>query len=251
MPKDIRRYITVHNGMPDHPKIAGLSDAGFRLLVTLWCWCDANETDGKVRRGVWDKKGRTKARSELLGEGLVVELPGGDMEVHDYLEHQRSADEIAALRLKRQQAGSKGGKTTASAKANAQASAVANGQQDASKIQAAYSEELARHTSSKDGARERFDEFWSTYPRREARPAAEKAWERAVKRAEPEVIIKAAQQYRDDPNRDEGFTAHASTWLNQDRWNDPPIPGKAKPQPANNIDPATGKPKSAGWEFGM
>lgn len=119
MPKDTRRYITVHNGMPDHPKIAVLSDSAFRLLVTLWCWCDANTTDGKVRRAVWDRKGRAKGRAELLAEGLVYELPDGDVQMHDYLEHQRSAKEIADLRRVRQEAGSKGGKAKASAMASA------------------------------------------------------------------------------------------------------------------------------------
>ena len=71
-----------------------------------------------------------------------------------------------------------------------------------------------------------FEEFWQTYPRRQAKPAAEQAWKRATRKAPPQQIIAAAAAYRDDPNREDGFTAHAATWLNQERWNDPPLPAR-------------------------
>lgn len=71
-----------------------------------------------------------------------------------------------------------------------------------------------------------FEEFWAVYPRREAKGAARRAWDGAVKRALPAVVIAGAVRYRDDPNRDAGFTAHPSTWLNQDRWEDDPLPAR-------------------------
>ena len=46
MPADRRTYITVHDGMPEHPKVDALSDKAFRALVGLWCWCSRNLTDG-------------------------------------------------------------------------------------------------------------------------------------------------------------------------------------------------------------
>lgn len=118
MPRDPRLYITVHNGMPDHPKVAGLSDGGFRLLVSMWCWCSRNETDGKVKAAIWTRQGDAKSRRELIAEGLV-ERDGKDFLMHDYLEHQMSAQEIADIRAKRQAAGRKGGKAKASALASA------------------------------------------------------------------------------------------------------------------------------------
>ena len=74
-----------------------------------------------------------------------------------------------------------------------------------------------------------FDNFWTVYPRKTAKGAATAAWVKALKKATAEEIIKAAQDYRDDPNREEGFTAHASTWLNQERWLDDPLPVKSLP----------------------
>lgn len=43
------------------------------------------------------------------------------------------------------------------------------------------------------------------------------------------------ERYRDDPNRDDGYTAHPTTWLNRDGWDDDPLPartnGKRPPDP--------------------
>ncbi len=69
-----------------------------------------------------------------------------------------------------------------------------------------------------------FVEFWGTYPRPVAKGAARKAWRAAVKLAAPVEIIAGAVRYRNDPNRSADFTAHPSTWLNAERWNDTPLP---------------------------
>jgi hypothetical protein len=69
-----------------------------------------------------------------------------------------------------------------------------------------------------------FAEFWKVYPRHKVRSAALKSWDKAVKGgADPEVIILGARRYATDPRRvasDIQYTAHASTWLNQRRWED-------------------------------
>lgn len=136
MPKDTRIYITVHNGMPEHPKVEALSDGAFRLLIDLWCWCSRTQSDGVVRDAVWRKRGTPKARKELIAAGLVEGHPDGHY-MHDYLKHQRSAAEVEDLRRKRAEAGSRGGRSAASARASATAneaaSAEANGQQASSK----------------------------------------------------------------------------------------------------------------------
>lgn len=118
MARDERTYIRVHDGMPDHPKIDGLSDSAFRLLVTMWCWCARHHTDGHIPAGTWAKRGTSRARRELAVAGLV-KPSDGSVVMHDYLEHQRSAAEIAALREKRRTAGRKGGQSRANGQANA------------------------------------------------------------------------------------------------------------------------------------
>jgi hypothetical protein len=71
----------------------------------------------------------------------------------------------------------------------------------------------------------RFTEFWAVYPLKRGKPRARKAWRAAMRRRhDPDLIIKAAREYRDDPKRKPDFTAHASTWLNDERYNDEHAP---------------------------
>jgi hypothetical protein len=65
-----------------------------------------------------------------------------------------------------------------------------------------------------------WEAFWAVYPRRVAKAAAQKAWMRAIRRADPAVVVAAAAAYRDQPGRDPHYTAHPATWLNGDRWLD-------------------------------
>lgn len=128
---DDRTYIRVHDGMDDHPKVVGLSDAAFRLLMRSWSYCSRQLTDGQLPEAAWKVRGTAKARRELISAGLAhvpgsscthnncPEPPPGHVQMHDYLEHQRSAAEVADLRRQRAEAGRKGGR----ARANGQASA--------------------------------------------------------------------------------------------------------------------------------
>lgn len=105
---DTRTYIKVHDGMPDHPKIDVLSDKAFRMLVQTWCWCSRHLTDGHMPKAIWEKRGTPKVRRELLAAGLVAVLPSGDVAVHDYLEHQRSAEKVKEVRQTKGRDGSYG-----------------------------------------------------------------------------------------------------------------------------------------------
>ncbi len=71
-----------------------------------------------------------------------------------------------------------------------------------------------------------FEAFWKAYPRRTAKGSARASWAAALKAAggDAAVIVAGAQRYRDDPNRDDAYTAHAATWLRAERWTDDPLP---------------------------
>ena len=96
MGDDGRTYIRVHDGMPDHPKVETLSDRAFRLLVETWCWSSRHLTDGQVPKGIWQRRGTPRARRELIDAGLVEDL-GTEVQMHDYLEHQRSRADVAEI----------------------------------------------------------------------------------------------------------------------------------------------------------
>lgn len=105
---DTRTYIRVHDGMPDHPKVDGLSDKAFRLLVESWCWCSRHLTDGVMPGPTWRKRATPRARKELVSAGLAVLLDDDTVRFHDYLEHQRSAEEVEELKAARTEGGSYG-----------------------------------------------------------------------------------------------------------------------------------------------
>lgn len=101
-------YILVHDRMPYHRKIRGLSDAAFRLLIEAWCWCGENiETDGRIDADVWATMRTQKARDELVRKRLV-DLGEEYVEVHDWLDIQRSAVEVEKARARKVEAGSLG-----------------------------------------------------------------------------------------------------------------------------------------------
>lgn len=104
---DDRTYVRVHDGLDEHPKVEPLSDAAFRLLLTSWFYCSRNRTDGKIRDVVWKRRGTPKTRRELTDAGLV-EQHDGHVQMHDYLQHQRSAQEIDLLKSVRGDNGSYG-----------------------------------------------------------------------------------------------------------------------------------------------
>lgn len=75
-------------------------------------------------------------------------------------------------------------------------------------------------------------EFWAVYPRKAGKRTARAAWERARSRAAASEIIEGARRYAADPNREDAFTAHASTWLNRDGWGDEPLPARTGRRPS-------------------
>lgn len=80
----------------------------------------------------------------------------------------------------------------------------------------------------------RFAEFWTAYPKKVAKPKASKIFSRVVANgADPDAIIRAAARYRDDPQRSTNYTAHPTTWLNDERWEDQ----AAEPPPDSGLFP--------------
>jgi hypothetical protein len=89
--------------------------------------------------------------------------------------------------------------------------------------------ELTTLSDTSDGV-DPFDEFWSHYPRRVAKIAARKAFGKAVKIVGADVIVAAAAKFAADPNLpgkdEEAAIPHPATWLNEGRWDDPPLPAR-------------------------
>lgn len=106
-PFDPRPTIRLDHGMPENPKIVGLTDAAFRLYVESLCWCSRQESDGRIPAAAMARLGRPRTVVELVKAGLVSDQVGS-YSIHDYLAHQRSAAEIASFRQGKRLSGRKG-----------------------------------------------------------------------------------------------------------------------------------------------
>lgn len=66
-----------------------------------------------------------------------------------------------------------------------------------------------------------FDDFWSVWPKKVAKPDALRAWAKAIKQVAPERIVAGAVAYRDNPGIPEKqFIPYPATWLNRSGWDD-------------------------------
>jgi len=88
-----------------------------------------------------------------------------------------------------------------------------------------------------------FDQFWSIYPNRVGKRDAEKAFSRAMNRADLDTILTGLRCYV--AKTDDRPWCNPATWLNQDRWDDAPavVQPRATPPPPDKPPP---KPRNAG-----
>ncbi|WP_224274002.1 hypothetical protein [Streptomyces sp. LS1784] len=145
--KDRRTYVRVHDGLTDHPKIIEVGGEAAWLYISALCYSSRQLTDGLVPkrliRRLTDLSNPEALASALLRVGLLHEgehdcsrcpVGGPDVYVvHDYLEHQRSAAEVAALREKRSAAGQRGGRRSGESR-RAASKGEANGEALASDL---------------------------------------------------------------------------------------------------------------------
>lgn len=77
-------------------------------------------------------------------------------------------------------------------------------------------------------ARVGFAEFYMAYPRKVAKDAARRAFEKAAKSTDPGVIVEGARRFAADPNLPEKqYIPYPATWLNDGRWDDEALPQRS------------------------
>lgn len=122
-------WIKLDDDFFDHPKVVGLSLVAVHVHLRAICWCSKHLTDGRIPLAVvesWSVRRWRDAIDSLVDRGLW-ERPTVDLgstyglptvrdpkvaewfQIHDYLDHQRSAEEARNIKAKRAKAGAKGG----------------------------------------------------------------------------------------------------------------------------------------------
>ena len=110
-------WIKLDDDSPDHPKIDGLSDRTFRWWIRGLCFASKYLTDGLLPF-VFLRRVPRSVQSELRKAKLWITRKNGEVEIHDYLEHQRSKDQVLrerARNLRRKPGGGTGGTTRGTA----------------------------------------------------------------------------------------------------------------------------------------
>lgn len=86
-----------------------------------------------------------------------------------------------------------------------------------------------------------FDAWWAQYPRRVARGAAHKAYDkaRAIGATADDLLNGAMRYAAERTGQDPKYTKHGATWLNSECWKDEPAPQ----EPRGVLDRPQGRPQ--------
>ena len=242
-------WFKVDDTLAFHAKVVAAGNEAMGLWVRAGSWSSQQLTDGFIPDHMIAAMGGGEDR--LVEVGLWAREDGG-CRFHEWEQAQFTRAEIEAKReserdRKRKQRRTPGGKFTESERSP---SGVPAGQ-DAESSRESHRPvpsrpDPTRPTSPNGGVKPRerggyspeFEAFWATYPRKEAKRQAWKAWGQAVKRATPEAITAGADRYASDPNRSEQYTKHGATWLNADGWDDEPLPSSTAAPRGSGYDAA-------------
>ena len=215
-------WVKIDDSFPDHPKIKGLKDDEFRLYMTALCYSSRYLTDGVIPLNIVRTfiESRSKSsRISALVDANLWEIVADNVVILSYSEYQFTKERIETERklAAERMAKSRGLRRT---------DTVTEGE-----VQPPHTHPIPIPIPNKDikianPSDSEFNLFWAIYPRKEAKGAARTAFMKACKKASVELIIEGAKRFANDPNRQPEFTAHASTWLNQERWTDAPLPSR-------------------------
>jgi hypothetical protein len=224
----------------DHPKTIGLSDAAVALWTRSGSYSAAKLTDGFIAEHVLVLLSRTpvEASEELVGRGLWKRTKGGyrfhQWEERGNLTKERVEAERSSDRQRKRRARQMDGQTTnvqvKTGIVRPESGPESEGNPDGFRgLSVSVSESVSKEQTATPSG---FAEFWLTYPKKVGKPAAEKAYKKAVKDgADPSQLVLVAGRFaKRMTDTDPKFICHPTTWLNQARYNDEPEP-EAAPVP--------------------
>lgn len=216
-----------------HPKIRRLTKDAQHLYLASILHCVEFKTDGRFPADETPllasvSRVRPSLADELVDVG-VWQRDGDDVVIRDFLEWQSSAEQRNA----RSEAAKKAAEARWEAERNANGTADGTANRNAEPM---LGRGRGRENTSRDQTRDSpdppgFEQFWEIWPRREARARAVKAFRTATRKTSVDAILDGARAYvRNCEQRkvEPSYIAHATTWLNGERWNDdlpqPPDP---------------------------
>jgi hypothetical protein len=224
-------WVKIDDSFPDHPKIKGLKDDEFRLYMTALCYSSRYLTDGVIPLNIVRTfiESRSKSsRISALVEANLWEIVADNVVILSYSEYQFTKERIET---ERKLAAERMNKSRLLRRTNGVTSP---------KVQPPHTHPIPIPIPIKDIntfplEMTSFEEFWNLYPRKQAKGAAHTAFQKALNKTDLETILAGVRRFASDPNREPEFTAHASTWLNQERWTDEAQPAKAMTRTESSV----------------
>ncbi|AYR02608.1 hypothetical protein SEA_BIBWIT_55 [Gordonia phage Bibwit] len=108
------RWFKVDTSIVRNPKVLQLSRTQRWALIELWAYSAEDLTDGVISRTYCDQMIGKRLRNVLIENDFLHWIePDKTLQIHDYLTHQRSREQVLATSKKRSSAGRKGGKAKA------------------------------------------------------------------------------------------------------------------------------------------
>lgn len=230
----------------DHPKSIGLSDAATALWVRAGSYSVAKLLDGFVPEHVLALLSRSpvEAADELVARGLWRRTKGG-FQFHQWDGRNLTRARIEADRdYERERKRKRREQAKVNTNGHVKDSIVPPGHPsghpgesdgcpvDVPPVSVSMSVSMSKDPPSPPRGKRavkaydydkdaNFQKFWAAYPAKAGKAAAFPAWRKALDRGvDPDVIISAAERYRDDPRRNPDKTKYPQGWLNDERYLD-------------------------------
>jgi hypothetical protein len=251
----VGKRITVETALLQHPKFKrlrrglGLSDREtLGALVLLWLAVREVAADGDMSG--WDEADVDEAAGspgacKLLVECGFIESADGHMKIHDWRDHSghqcRDATRKAADRIKksadRMKMSTDSPRTSHGQDPNVRSGlglglGLGLGESESTDLVTEVTETVVvqpvktkKPDPLKDWMESFDDHFWPAYPRKVSRADALKSWRRIRPANEDHfnAIMDGLQPWLTYwETKDPEFIPHASTWLNQSRWEERP-----------------------------
>ena len=243
-----------------HPKWVQLETGPRCLWVTALSWTVESRTFGSIPTPMLVMFRATAEDAAALVEAGLWEESADGWQMHDWDDHQTSRERFAATSKRRAEAGRKGGiarhanrteKSVTSDDRQLSKQTAGNGQAEV-EVEVEVEEQLLPPTPQGEllpvPERSRsakafvypdaFEVWWKAWAKTGAnKRSAFTAWEKAVRgttRKPPRITVEelqtAVEEYAADPNLPPNqYIPAASRWINQDYWENGPLPPRGGP----------------------
>ena len=215
------RWFRLYDDVLNDPKVQRLSGESFKFWINMLCIASKN---GGVLPGIEDMAFALRVSNDvctsLIDELKTCGLIDGSKRLvpHGWDKRQYKSD-TSTDRVKRFRERSRNVTETVSETAP---DTDTETDTETDKNQKKIPKKRDRSAGSAE-----FENFWLVYPRKINRAVALKAFEKATRKTEADLIISAVRGYKFAD--DEQFIPHPATWLNQERWIDG-TPTSVRPQ---------------------